>query len=375
MSIFSALRKTSHILQSLANYADETKSENEVSYLALDLELRELQRTLGAIAKADLGARLDGRVSIGGLCGTYDDGIDYIRGGGLVEQRSTSSVSSVATPDDNPSVEATIGLKPGNDDEISSTYNHDTDVHGRSPPDAESISVALSNSPSLKPEVNSFDVVSPPLHLMFLGSSIGNFHPQGAANFLRTLPLRPWGNSGGDTLLLGLDHDNEPKLVELAYDDPAGHTRRFIMNGLTVLKRTLFESSAMTKESVEVFDPSNWDYSERYDIEEGTPSFVMTNIPFDSLTVIHDYSARHEGRYISKREQFVRLPDGQKIEFAAGEILHVESSYKVRVVITVYLNNFIRRYGPPARSMLILPCFPHYFHFTDLLPVLGASSD
>jgi uncharacterized SAM-dependent methyltransferase len=59
----------------------------------------------------------------------------------------------------------------------------------------------------------------------------------------------------GHTLLLGLDHDNEPKLVELAYDDPAGHTRRFIMNGLTVLKRTLVESSAVTKESVEVFDP------------------------------------------------------------------------------------------------------------------------
>jgi uncharacterized SAM-dependent methyltransferase len=109
---------------------------------------------------------------------------------------------------------------------------------------------------------------------MFLGSSIGNFHPHGAANFLRSLPLRPWDNSGGDTLLLGLDHDNEPKLVELAYDDPAGHTRRFIMNGLTVLKRTLAESSAVTKESVEVFDPSNWDYSERYNAEEGKPSLM-----------------------------------------------------------------------------------------------------
>lgn len=333
-SVFSALRKTSHILRSLANYVDDTKSENEVSYLALDLELRELQRTLGAIAKADLGARLDGRVSIAGLCGTYDDGIDYIRGGGLVEQRSTSSVSSVATPDDDRSVEGIIGLKPGNDNEISSTYNHDTDVQGRSSPDAEPISVTLSNSPSLRPEVNSFDVVSPPLHFMFLGSSIGNFHPQSAADFLQTLPLRPWDNSGGDTLLLGLDHDNEPKLVELAYDDPAGHTRRFIMNGLTVLKRTLLESSAMTKESVEVFDPSNWDYSERYNIEEGEPSFMMTNNPFDPLTITHGHSARHEGRYISKWDQFVQLPDGQKIEFAAGEILHIESSYKVCVMIT-----------------------------------------
>jgi len=349
----------------LANYADETKSENEVSYLALDLELGELQRTLGAIAKADLGAHLDGRVSIGGLCGTYDDGIDYIRGGGLLEQRSTSSLSSVATPDDNPSMEAIISLKPGNDNEVSSTYNHDPDVQGRSSP--EPMSVASSNSPSLKPEVNSLDVVSPPLHLMFLGSSIGNFHPQDAANFLRTLPLRPWDNSGGDTLLLGLDHDNEPKLVELAYDDPAGHTRRFIMNGLTVLKRTFLESSAVTKESVEVFDPSNWDYSERYNIEEGKPSFMMTNNPVNPLTVIHGYSARHEGRYISKRDQFVQLPDGQKIDFAAGEILQVEFSYKVCVMITVYLISLMRRDGPPARSMS--PCFvSHTVLLTRNLP-------
>jgi hypothetical protein len=100
----------------LADYVDETKSKNEVSYLALDLELRELQRTLGGITSAELGARLDGRVSIGGLCGTYDDGIEYIRGGGLAEQRSTSSVSSVATPDDSPnSAEGIIELKPGND--------------------------------------------------------------------------------------------------------------------------------------------------------------------------------------------------------------------------------------------------------------------
>lgn len=312
----------------MANYVDETNPENEVSYLALDLELPELQRTLGVITEADLGARLDGRVSIGGLCGTYDDGIEYIRGGGLVGQRSTPSVSSVNTPDDTLSVEGIDSLKPGNDDEVSSTFNHDTVARGRSSPDEEPISVCSSNSPSLKPEINLPGVIPPPLHFMFLGSSIGNFHPHGAANFLRSLPLRPWDNSGGDTLLLGLDHDNEPKLVEMAYDDPAGHTRRFIMNGLTVLKRTLLESSAVTKESVEVFDPSNWDYSEYYNSEEGKPSF-MTDNPFDPLTVVPDHSARHEGRYLSKRDQFIQLPDGQKIEFVAGEILHIESSYKV----------------------------------------------
>ncbi len=325
----------------MADYVDETKSKNEVSYLALDLELGELQRTLGAITKADLGARLDGRVSIGGLCGTYDDGVEYIRGGGLVEQRSTSSVSSVATPDDTVgdtlSAEGIIGLKSGIDDEVSSIHNHDTDMRGRSSPDEEPISFSSSNSPSLKPDVSPPDVIPPPLHFIFLGSSIGNFHPQDAANFLRSLPLRPWDNLGGDTLLLGLDHDNEPKLVELAYDDPAGHTRRFMMNGLIALKRTLVESSAVTKESEEVFGPSNWDYSEHYNTEECKPLFMINN-PFEPLTVNPDHIARHEGRYLSKRDQFIQLPDGQKIVFAAGETIHVESSYKVCGKITRHLN-------------------------------------
>ena len=316
----------------MADYVDETKSENEVSYLALDLELSELERTLGAITKADLGAHLDGRVSIGGLCGTYDDGVEYVRGGGLIEQRSTSSVSSVATPDDTPSAEGIIDLKYGNDGDVPST--HDTDTGGRSFPVEEPISLSSSNSPSLKPEGSPSDVIPPPLHFMFLGASIGNFHPQDAANFLRSLPLRPWDK---DTLLLGLDHDNEPKLVALAYDDPAGYTRRFMMNGLIALKRTLVESSAVTKESVDVFNPSNWDYSEYYNTEQ-CKHLLMINIPFDPLTVNTDHSARHEGRYLSKRDQFIQLPDGQKIEFAAGETLHVESSYKVCGKITMHLN-------------------------------------
>jgi len=72
---------------------------------------------------------------------------------------------------------------------------------------------------------------SPPLHLMFLGSSLGNFDRADSANFLRSLPLRP-GSS--DTLLLGLDGRNEKRRVERAYNDPEGYTERFIMNGLDV---------------------------------------------------------------------------------------------------------------------------------------------
>lgn len=77
---------------------------------------------------------------------------------------------------------------------------------------------------------------SPPLHLMFLGSSLGNFDRVGSANFLRSLPLRP-GSS--DTLLLGLDGRNEKRRVERAYNDPEGYTAKFIMNGLNVAAKSL----------------------------------------------------------------------------------------------------------------------------------------
>lgn len=73
------------------------------------------------------------------------------------------------------------------------------------------------------------EMISPPLHVLFLGSSLGNFSRPEMAKFLLQLPLRP---GFGDTLLLGLDGDNGKELVERAYDDSKGVTRAFIMNGL-----------------------------------------------------------------------------------------------------------------------------------------------
>jgi hypothetical protein len=78
-----------------------------------------------------------------------------------------------------------------------------------------------------------------PLHLVFLGSSLGNFEREAAAPFLASLPLRQ-----GDTLLLGLDGRPPPgphgsKKVEVAYNDPAGHTRAFEEHGWDVVRQEL----------------------------------------------------------------------------------------------------------------------------------------
>ena len=88
---------------------------------------------------------------------------------------------------------------------------------------------------------------------MFLGSSIGNFNREDAAKFIRSLPLRPGSD---DTLLLGLDHNNEKQLVEEAYNDRKGYTARFIMNAFKVAGQTLGNEN--------LFNERQWDYVNFY---------------------------------------------------------------------------------------------------------------
>ena len=57
-----------------------------VTYYALDLEKRELERTLSELSNSELGAELDGKITTKGLCATYDDGLAFIQDGGLQAQ-------------------------------------------------------------------------------------------------------------------------------------------------------------------------------------------------------------------------------------------------------------------------------------------------
>jgi len=136
-----------------------------------------------------------------------------------------------------------------------------------------------------------------PLHIAFLGSSIGNFPRDAAADFLQSLPLRP---GSGDTLLLGLDGRNDPKMVELAYHDPAGHTERFIMNGLKAAGRLLGSDS--------LIEARKWAYESRF----------------------NDQLGRHEAYYKCLEDHMIRLDGGQTAEFVEGELVHIENAYKVR---------------------------------------------
>jgi L-histidine Nalpha-methyltransferase len=72
--------------------------------------------------------------------------------------------------------------------------------------------------------------------VLFLGSTIGNFDPPAAEQFLQDIRrhLKP-----GDALLLGVDVKKSIHDMVLAYDDPAGVTAAFNLNLLARINREL----------------------------------------------------------------------------------------------------------------------------------------
>ncbi|KAF6755786.1 DUF323 domain-containing protein [Ephemerocybe angulata] len=295
-----ALRKTSHMLLGLSRFAEKQKLSAPITYYALDLEKRELERTLGEIDSSDIGKLLAGKVATKGMCGTYDDGLKFLENGGLSEVLPTFA-------------DAFRGGSP-----ISSGSSSDSSSAGDSPASSPTSERRHDGfefkqvAPGTPPSPTSSHGEERTLHIMFLGSSIGNFPRAEAASFLRSLPLRA---GEGDTLLLGLDHDNEKLKIEEAYNDKEGYTKKFIMNGLRVAGRTLGNER--------LFDEDKWEYVNRYNTVE----------------------RRHEAYYRSKCAQVITDPTGDaQYEFAPNEELKVEESVKYSDVdaYTLFTNGNLR---------------------------------
>lgn len=137
-------------------------------------------------------------------------------------------------------------------------------------------------------------VTHDPLLLLFLGSNIGNFDPDGSQAFLRAVraSLRP-----GDHFLIGADLVKpEPVLIH-AYDDPLGVTAAFDKNLLVRL---------------------NIELGATFDLDA-----------FAHRTVWNTAESRVEMHLESLVRQTVHIPRaGLTIDFAAGERIWTESSYK-----------------------------------------------
>jgi dimethylhistidine N-methyltransferase len=141
---------------------------------------------------------------------------------------------------------------------------------------------------------------------LYIGSSIGNFTPEGSRKVLRNLraQLLP-----GDTLLLGTDlapvvssgkHKTKAMLLA-AYDDAAGTTAAFNLNILTRLNRDLGAD----------FDTENFRHK------------VLWN-PAESRIEMHLESLAAQRVHIPANSSGPALT----VNFAQGETIHTENSYK-----------------------------------------------
>jgi dimethylhistidine N-methyltransferase len=129
----------------------------------------------------------------------------------------------------------------------------------------------------------------------FPGSTIGNFEPHEACNFMRHAA----GMLGtGAVLVIGVDLVKDAKILYRAYNDADGVTAKFNLNLLTRINRELGAD----------FDLSSFEHHAFYNSEQ----------------------SRIEMHLASTRRQKVRV-SGTTIDFRAGETIHTENSYKYTI--------------------------------------------
>ncbi len=128
--------------------------------------------------------------------------------------------------------------------------------------------------------------------VFFPGSTIGNMEPDEARDLLRRFAAfcRPDGG-----ILIGVDLEKPPAIVEPAYDDDAGVSAAFALNVLQRLNRELDGD----------FDPDQFRYEAPYDSEHH----------------------RIEMGLVSRVDQTVHVA-GEAFDLRAGEKIITEYSYK-----------------------------------------------
>jgi dimethylhistidine N-methyltransferase len=132
------------------------------------------------------------------------------------------------------------------------------------------------------------------LLLLFLGSTIGNFEPEAAIDFLYAIRqcLQP-----GDALLLGTDLVKPVDLMLRAYDDPTGVTAAFNLNLLARINREL---------------------SADFDLRQ-----------FEHLARYNPQAQRIEMHLRSRQHQAVRIPHADlTVEFVPNETICTEACHK-----------------------------------------------
>lgn len=131
--------------------------------------------------------------------------------------------------------------------------------------------------------------------VFFPGSSVGNFEPDDAREFLACMAETV---GAGGALLIGVDLKKDSALLEAAYNDGGGATAAFNLNLLVRINRELGGD----------FDTGGFAHRAFYDGGRG----------------------RIEMHLVSRREQCANIGE-RCFEFREGESIHTENSYKYTV--------------------------------------------
>ncbi len=131
--------------------------------------------------------------------------------------------------------------------------------------------------------------------VFYPGSTIGNLEPEAAEEFLRRV-RRLVGSDGG--LLIGVDLHKSSACLNKAYNDTEGVTASFNLNALEHINHQFGAD----------FDTKRFSHHAFYDVER----------------------QRIEMHLVSTEKQSVRCRD-TRIDFASGESIHTENSYKYTV--------------------------------------------
>ena len=129
----------------------------------------------------------------------------------------------------------------------------------------------------------------------FPGSTIGNFEPEDAAEFLRQA-ARVLGH--GSTMIVGVDLIKDTAVLDAAYSDAAGVTARFNLNVLARMNRELGGN----------FDLSAFRHRAFYSVENHRIEMHLESLKRQRVTVA-----------------------GHAFDFAESETIHTENSYKYTV--------------------------------------------
>lgn len=128
--------------------------------------------------------------------------------------------------------------------------------------------------------------------VFFPGSSVGNFDPVAAGQFLNRIRN---GLDKGDALLIGVDLIKSQWVLNAAYNDDAGTTAEFNLNLLRRI-RDSFNTD---------LDPDCFRHRAFYNMAQN----------------------RIEMHLVSEKAQIVTI-EGQRFAFGKGETIHTENSYK-----------------------------------------------